>query len=98
VASSPAANPVLCLSIAHSAFRRLVELAELEGVDVNTLTTNLLMFELGRVLVAARARSGPRADASTTIAVVCLGCGRERADPDERRCPTCNGSWTTAVR
>jgi hypothetical protein len=98
-------SPVLCLPIGHSAFRRLVELAEREGLDVNTLACNLVLYQLGRhsystraVVPKAQSAESDRLDGTTVIGVVCLACGRERADLRQARCGACGGSWTTAVR
>jgi len=92
---------VLILTIGHSVFRTLVEAAEREGLDVNSLGLGLLMLGLGRqsAYVAARHAQVTADDApDTTIGVVCLACGRARTDPRQIRCRVCGGSWTTAIR
>jgi hypothetical protein len=94
----PPSSTVLCLSIGQSGLRRLVELAELEGIDASTLATNLLLFELGKQMLYARARLAQQQAQDTSVAAVCLACGRERTDPRQGRCQVCGGSWTTAIR
>ena len=41
-------SPVLVLSVGHTIFRTLVETAQREGIDVNSLGVALLMLGLGR--------------------------------------------------
>jgi hypothetical protein len=82
-----------------SAFSRLVELSQLEGVDVATAATNLLLYQLGAYSAARLARRQTADDGpNTTVAAVCLTCARTRTDPSQSRCVVCGGSWTTAIR
>jgi hypothetical protein len=92
---------VLVLTVGHSVFRTLAETAAREGIDVNSLGLSLLMLGLGRqtAYVAARRNQAIADDApNTELGIVCLACGRMRTDSRHRRCPTCGGSWTTAIR
>ena len=91
-------SPVLILTVGHSVFRALVETAEREGVDVNSLGLGLLMLGLGKqtAYVQARRNRVIADDAPTTaVQVVCINCGRPRATPHEPRCPVCGGGWCT---
>jgi hypothetical protein len=93
-----ASSPVLVLSVGHTVFRTLLETAEREGVDVNSLGVGLLMLGLGRQtsLVQARRGRGVPSDAPEgAVHIVCISCGRPRAAPNEPRCSVCGGGWCT---
>jgi hypothetical protein len=102
--TSPApaeANSVLCVPIGRSLLRTLVAASEREGIDLATLTAGLIWLGLGRqeaYLYSRQQRAAPDDAPNTTVAVVCLACGRGRTDPYQTRCATCGGSWTTAHR
>jgi hypothetical protein len=95
------ASPVLCVPVGRSLLRTLVAASEREGIDLATLTAGLIWLGLGRqeaYLYSRQQRSAPDETRNTTVAVVCLACGRMRTDPSQTRCVACGGSWTTAVR
>jgi hypothetical protein len=89
---------VLVLTVGHSVFRTLVETAEREGVDVNSLGLGLLMLGLGRQTAYVSARRQATADdaPNALVRVICLACGRPRAHATEVRCAHCGGSWCSA--
>jgi hypothetical protein len=89
---------VLVLTVGHSVFRTLVETAEREGLDVNSLSLGLLMLGLGRqtAYVAARRKAVVADDGpNTLVRVVCINCARPREDPHQARCAVCGGGWCT---
>jgi hypothetical protein len=89
---------VLVLTVGHSVFRTLVETAEREGVDLNSLGLGLLMLGLGKqtAYVQARRSRAIADDApNTAVRVVCINCARPRGAPNEPRCPVCGGAWCT---
>jgi hypothetical protein len=96
---TPVPSPILILTVGHSVFRTPVKTAHDEGIDVNTLATGLLLLGMGKQSVVARQKRLVPDDApDTEVGVICLACGRSRRDPRDRRCPTCHGSWTSAIR
>ena len=100
---SPQSGPVLPLVLGRSAYLRLLQVAQGEGIDPTTCATNLLLFQLGVSSVfaaTARAQSNgtnhvhaERADV-VRQAVVCMSCARPRPSAAPARCPSCGGNWT----
>jgi len=87
-------NPVLVLTVGHSVFRTLVETAEREGLDVNSLGLGLLMLGLGKqtaYLQSRRNRVTADDAPNTPVRTVCINCGRPRSEPSQARCAACGG-------
>jgi hypothetical protein len=88
----------LVLPVGRSILRTLVETAEREGIDVNSLAVGLLMLGLGKQTAFVQARRSRRPVEDVSVAgmtVVCVNCARPRSSPGEARCPVCGGGWCT---
>jgi hypothetical protein len=89
-------------------YTRLIQLADAEGLDLVTLTVQLLAYQAGvSAMRSSHAGSGQpsagfgsapvgRPDLAARHAVVCIMCGRERADQQQTRCAACGGKWVAA--
>jgi hypothetical protein len=87
---------VLPIPVGRSLYGRLCALAHAEGVDPVTLVVQMLSFQVGVSSVRPAVRAAERPDLAARHAVVCIMCGRERADPQQLRCTHCGGKWVAA--
>jgi hypothetical protein len=88
--AEPEPMPLLVVPVGLSIYRRLLEVARAEGLDLPSTVVALLSFQLGSYMTA-RARRQTNGEADTALS--CLNCGRSPQHPGDRRC-SCGGIFT----